>query len=93
MTSWVRTPATHGWTGDTCVAGVQKYLIPCNWKFAVDNVWDFYHPGISHASQQMAGWSKIRTPLVQTLTRLAPDWRDPRSGRTVRQLLARLRAR
>ena len=23
--------------------GVQKYIIPCNWKFAVDNVWDYYH--------------------------------------------------
>jgi phenylpropionate dioxygenase-like ring-hydroxylating dioxygenase large terminal subunit len=49
--------------------GIQKYTIPCNWKFAADNVWDFYHPGISHASQQMAGWSKVRQPLTQTLTR------------------------
>src|SRR5688572_3034001 len=24
------------------VAGIQKYAIPCNWKFAADNVWDFY---------------------------------------------------
>ncbi len=30
--------------------GIQKYTIPCNWKFAVDNVWDFYHPQITHTS-------------------------------------------
>src|SRR5687767_5015275 len=30
--------------GEEMVAsgGVQKYTIPCNWKFATDNVWDFY---------------------------------------------------
>jgi nitrite reductase/ring-hydroxylating ferredoxin subunit len=32
------------------VGGVQKYTIGCNWKFAVDNVWDFYHGILSHAS-------------------------------------------
>ena len=26
------------------VGGIQKYTIGCNWKLAVDNVWDFYHP-------------------------------------------------
>jgi phenylpropionate dioxygenase-like ring-hydroxylating dioxygenase large terminal subunit len=36
------------------IGGVQKYTIPCNWKLASDNVWDFYHPGISHASASMA---------------------------------------
>src|SRR5687767_1822646 len=25
------------------VGGVQKYTIPCNWKLAADNVWDYYH--------------------------------------------------
>ena len=34
--------------------GIQKYTIQCNWKLAVDNVWDFYHGGISHASSLMA---------------------------------------
>src|SRR5688500_7921787 len=24
-------------------AGVQKWSVDCNWKFAVDNVWDWYH--------------------------------------------------
>ena len=40
--------------GDEIVAapGVQKYTIPCNWKFATDNVWDWYH-GITHQSSLM----------------------------------------
>src|SRR5262245_16242515 len=36
--------------------GVEKYTIACNWKFAADNVWDFYHGAITHASAAMAGW-------------------------------------
>ncbi len=40
------------------VGGVQKYTIPCNWKFAVDNVWDFYHGGITHQSSLMSGWQR-----------------------------------
>ena len=39
------------------VPGVQKYTIPCNWKLAVDNVWDWYHPQLSHASSNMAGYT------------------------------------
>ncbi len=38
-------------------AGVQKYTIPCNWKFAADNVWDFYH-GLTHQSSVMSGWQR-----------------------------------
>src|SRR5438874_2126241 len=37
--------------GDTMViGGITKYTIQCNWKFAVDNVWDYYHASITHAS-------------------------------------------
>lgn len=32
------------------VNGVQKNRIGCNWKMAVDNLFDWYHPVISHAS-------------------------------------------
>ncbi len=32
------------------VAGVQKFVIDCNWKYAQDNLFDWYHPQISHAS-------------------------------------------
>jgi 3-phenylpropionate/trans-cinnamate dioxygenase alpha subunit len=48
--------------GEEIVAapGVQKYTIPCNWKFAADNVWDFYH-GITHQSSVMAGWQRSPT--------------------------------
>ncbi len=42
--------------------GVQKYTIPCNWKLAADNVWDWYHPGISHASSVMTNWRRTANP-------------------------------
>jgi 3-phenylpropionate/trans-cinnamate dioxygenase alpha subunit len=32
------------------VPGIQKFVIDCNWKFAVDNLFDWYHPQVSHAS-------------------------------------------
>jgi phenylpropionate dioxygenase-like ring-hydroxylating dioxygenase large terminal subunit len=43
--------------GDTTqVMGITKWTLPCNWKFAVDNCWDFYHARITHSSSGMAGW-------------------------------------
>jgi nitrite reductase/ring-hydroxylating ferredoxin subunit len=35
--------------------GLQKWSISCNWKFAVDNIWDWYHVEFTHASSGMAG--------------------------------------
>lgn len=32
------------------VPGVQKFVIDCNWKFAVDNLFDWYHAQITHMS-------------------------------------------
>lgn len=32
------------------VPGVQKFVIDCNWKFAVDNTFDFYHAQVTHMS-------------------------------------------
>lgn len=32
------------------VPGIQKFVIDCNWKFAVDNLYDWYHPQVTHAS-------------------------------------------
>jgi nitrite reductase/ring-hydroxylating ferredoxin subunit len=32
------------------VPGVQKFVIDCNWKLAVDNVFDWYHAQITHMS-------------------------------------------
>ncbi|HEY1971947.1 MAG TPA: Rieske 2Fe-2S domain-containing protein [Pseudonocardia sp.] len=37
------------------VPGIQKFLIPCNWKFAVDNLFDWYHPQITHLSAFQSG--------------------------------------
>lgn len=47
-----RTPA-----GTEVIGGIQKWVIPCNWKFAADQFsWDFYHAGtMSHLSGILAG--------------------------------------
>jgi 3-phenylpropionate/trans-cinnamate dioxygenase alpha subunit len=37
------------------VPGVQKFVIDCNWKIAVDNLFDWYHPQVTHASAFRAG--------------------------------------
>ncbi len=56
-----------GWVGrlglDTIAArgeievvdGIQKNRIQCNWKLAVDNLFDWYHPKVSHGSAIRAG--------------------------------------
>ncbi len=51
--------------GEQIVAsgGIQKYTIPCNWKFATGNVWDFYH-SITHQSSRMAGWQRPNGKLL-----------------------------
>lgn len=38
------------------VNGVQKNIIDCNWKIAVDNLFDWYHVPYSHASAGAAGF-------------------------------------
>jgi phenylpropionate dioxygenase-like ring-hydroxylating dioxygenase large terminal subunit len=38
------------------VEGVQKNIVGCNWKLAVDNLFDYYHVQISHASATMSDW-------------------------------------
>jgi 3-phenylpropionate/trans-cinnamate dioxygenase alpha subunit len=37
------------------VPGIQKFVIDCNWKIAVDNLFDWYHPQVSHASAFRSG--------------------------------------
>ena len=37
------------------VPGVQKFVIDCNWKIAVDNLFDWYHPQVTHASAFQSG--------------------------------------
>jgi nitrite reductase/ring-hydroxylating ferredoxin subunit len=43
--------------GDVAVVdGVQKNVLGCNWKLAVDNLFDWYHVQISHASAPMSSY-------------------------------------
>ncbi|WP_091741348.1 SRPBCC family protein [Phenylobacterium immobile] len=44
------------------VEGVQKNIIGCNWKLAVDNLFDWYHVQISHASAMMSGYGGPQSP-------------------------------
>jgi 3-phenylpropionate/trans-cinnamate dioxygenase alpha subunit len=37
------------------VPGIQKFVIDCNWKFALDNLFDWYHPQVTHASAFQTG--------------------------------------
>ncbi|WP_166459616.1 aromatic ring-hydroxylating oxygenase subunit alpha [Amycolatopsis pithecellobii] len=37
------------------IPGVQKFTIDCNWKFAVDNVFDWYHAQVTHMSAVASG--------------------------------------
>jgi len=37
------------------VPGIQKFIIDCNWKIAVDNLFDWYHPQVTHASGFLPG--------------------------------------
>jgi phenylpropionate dioxygenase-like ring-hydroxylating dioxygenase large terminal subunit len=38
--------------------GIQKYTIGCNWKLAVDNLFDYYHVQVTHASSQMVNFNR-----------------------------------
>lgn len=44
------------------VEGVQKNIIGCNWKLAVDNLFDWYHVNISHASAARSGYLRPPAP-------------------------------
>jgi phenylpropionate dioxygenase-like ring-hydroxylating dioxygenase large terminal subunit len=45
------------------VPGVQKNVVGCNWKIAVDNLFDWYHVPYSHASANTAGFVDIAAIL------------------------------
>ena len=38
------------------VEGVQKNVLNCNWKIAVDNLFDWYHVKVSHNSASRVGF-------------------------------------
>ena len=48
------------------VEGVQKNVIGCNWKLAVENVFDWYHASISHASAMMSGYRRLPKDIDPT---------------------------
>ncbi len=48
------------------VPGIQKFVIDCNWKFAQDNLLDWYHPQVTHASAAKSG-------LLGSADAIAPD--------------------
>ncbi|HWA62331.1 MAG TPA: SRPBCC family protein [Caulobacteraceae bacterium] len=45
------------------VEGIQKNVIDCNWKIAVDNLFDWYHVAYSHASANTSGFLDIAAIL------------------------------
>lgn len=45
------------------VDGIQKNVIDCNWKIAVDNLFDWYHVQYSHASAGSAGFMDLAAIL------------------------------
>jgi len=66
------------------VPGVQKNVIDCNWKIAVDNLFDWYHVAYSHASAQTAGIfdiSKVVQPKSQMV--MLGEWGHAIGGPTI----------
>lgn len=48
------------------VPGIQKFVIECNWKIAVDNLFDWYHPQVTHAAAlQPDVLPAVRSPDVR----------------------------
>jgi phenylpropionate dioxygenase-like ring-hydroxylating dioxygenase large terminal subunit len=47
--------------------GVQKNVIDCNWKIAVDNLFDWYHVKVSHNSASRVGFlnQRLMMPMTQ----------------------------
>ena len=41
------------------IDGIKKYIIGCNWKLAVDNVYDYYHAPLTHAASM-----QVRRPRL-----------------------------
>ncbi len=41
------------------VDGIQKNRVKCNWKIAVDNLFDWYHPKVSHGSAIRTGITSV----------------------------------
>lgn len=56
------------------VPGIQKFVIPCNWKFTVDNLFDWYHPSITHMSAFNSGILPGANPeMIDSSETIRPD--------------------
>ncbi len=53
------------------IPGIQKFRIKCNWKFPQDNVLDWYHPQVTHASALSSG--AIPDPRKSTIEDIDQD--------------------
>lgn len=51
------------------VDGIQKNIIDCNWKIAVDNLFDWYHVNVTHRSAMNVGFvnPSVMQPMQQTV--------------------------
>ena len=51
------------------VDGIQKNIIECNWKIAVDNLYDWYHVNVTHRSAMKIGFvnPSVMQPMQQTV--------------------------
>jgi phenylpropionate dioxygenase-like ring-hydroxylating dioxygenase large terminal subunit len=49
------------------VDGIQKNIIECNWKIAVDNLYDWYHVNVTHRSAMRVGFvnASVMQPMQQ----------------------------
>jgi nitrite reductase/ring-hydroxylating ferredoxin subunit len=45
------------------IDGIQKNTIDCNWKFTIDNQWDWYHVMFSHSSASASGFINLSDAL------------------------------
>ena len=53
--------------GDLMVVdGIQKNVIPCNWKFPTENLYDWYHGAVTHAS--MVRGNRVSVPSTVQLS-------------------------
>lgn len=63
------------------VPGVQKFVIDCNWKFALDNIFDWYHPQVTHASAFQSG--VLDPPGRSTGERIEEEGLETQSGESL----------
>ena len=46
------------------IDGIKKNIVGCNWKLAVDNVFDYYHAPLTHASTMMVRQAALLTGMA-----------------------------